>query len=142
MKRALLLILLVAGVGAGAFGLTRWLGRPAEPADSLDWMAAEFSLGPEQRAAIARLHADYAPVCERHCEEIYQARVRLDAASEAETAVARAELVRLEAVCTESTLAHLRAVAAHMEPAAARRFLKLVEPKLAGHGHEAPLGLP
>lgn len=131
MKRALLLIVLVVAVGAVAFVVTRGL-VPRPPADSLDWMTREFELTPAQRAAIDRLHADYAVVCERHCAAIIAAREAGDPV----------ELRRLETVCNESTRAHLRAVAAHMEPAAARRFLELVEPKIADHRHEAPLGLP
>lgn len=115
-----------------SFGVTRWLGREQPPADSLEWMTREFALTAEQRAAIARLQADYSVVCEAHCAAIMAARDAGDPA----------ELGRLEAVCTVSTREHLHRVAACMDPEAGRRFLALVEPKLAGHRHEAPLGLP
>ncbi len=132
MKRLLQLVVLILAVGGVSFGVTRWLAREQPPADSLEWMTREFSLSADQRAAIARLQADYAVVYEAHCVAIMAARDAGDPA----------ELKRLETVCTTATRAHLHAVAACMDPAAARRFLALVEPKLAGHRHEAPLGLP
>lgn len=132
MKRLLQLVVLILAVGAVSFGVTRWLAREEPPADSLEWMTREFSLTAEQRSAIAGLQARYAVVCEAHCAAIMAARETGDPA----------ELRRLEAVCTTATREHLHAVAACMDPEAARRFIALVEPKLAGHRHEAPLGLP
>lgn len=132
MKRVWPLFALILVVGAGAFGLTRWLGHDGSQADPLEWMTREFDLKPVQRDAIARLQADYSVVCERHCEAIARARRAGDPA----------ELARMEIMCTTATHAHLREVAAQMDQDQGRRFLELVEPKLDAFRHEAPLGLP
>jgi hypothetical protein len=78
-----------------------------------------------------RLQIAYAPVCEAHCGAVAAAQDALSAATdEPARAAARAELARLERVCSEATRAHLQAVAALMEPAQAARFLALMEPRV------------
>lgn len=142
MRRITLLLVLIVTAGVGSFGLTRWFAKPPIPTDALAWMATEFSLTPAQRTRIAALQADYMVVCDRHCAAIADAKSKLAEASPATRAQAEADMQRLEVICIDSTRAHLRAIAAQMEPVAGRRFLALVEPKLAGFRHEAPLGLP
>ncbi len=142
MNRVLALILLAVAVGVVSFGISRQMAKSTAPADSLDWMTAEFDLTAQQRADIVKLQTDYAVICERHCAAIANAKDRLAAASAADISQAEADMKRLELVCITSTREHLREVAAQMEPTAGRRFLALVEPKLAGFQHEAPLELP
>lgn len=140
MKRGLTLLAIVLLVGAGSYALTR-LFWPAPPADEdqVAWLTREFELSPTQAAAVERLHLDYIPLCSDHCARIVEARERL-AASPADPAL-QAEVRRLERVCQEATLAHVREVAACMPPDQGRRFLALVEPRILQHDHQAAFGL-
>ncbi|MDR1280537.1 MAG: hypothetical protein LBK99_06910 [Opitutaceae bacterium] len=144
MKRALCIIVSALAAGLLAFGLTAWLARPSvsAPAGELAWLRAEFLLTPAQAAAVEKLHAAYEPVCEEHCARVRQARADLDGTVTPEArAAATAELARLERLCKDTTRAHLREVAACMDPAQARRFLALTEPRLDATAHAGPVGI-
>ncbi len=140
-KRWALLFACALAAGLIAFGVTRWSCRASDLTgeDEVAWLRKEFRLNAAQTAAIEKLHDDYHPVCMEHCRRIALAKARLAAATD--PAPAKAELARLEAVCHDATLAHLRRVAAVMPPEQAERFLALVLPKVSGQTHDAPLGL-
>ena len=140
MKRLLTLLAVVALVGAGSYGTARLLW-PAPPADEdqVAWLTREFRLTPAQSAAVKQLHYDYIPVCSDHCAMIVAARENL-AARPADAAL-QAEVMRLEKICQQATLAHVREVASHMPADEGRRFLSLVEPRILRHDHQAVFGL-
>ncbi len=142
MKRYLILVGLVVAVAAGSYTLTRGL-MPRGEEDQMTWLRREFKLTAAQAAAVEKLQADYQPVCAGHCRLIMAARERLAAlASEASAKeAAQADLIRLEQTCNDATLAHLRMIAAQMDPDQGHRFLTLVEPKVSRHAHQGPLGL-
>jgi hypothetical protein len=133
MKRALVFLLGLAVAATFAYFATqRLIGRGGE--DQLTWLRREFKLTAAQTAAIERLQTAYAPVCAEHCRLIQEATTRATPVP--------AEIARLEQVCHEATLRHLREIAAVMAPAEARRFLALVEPKVTTRpSHDGPLGL-
>jgi hypothetical protein len=133
MKRMLVFLLGLAVAATLAYLVTqRFIGRAGE--DQLTWLRREFNLSAEQTAAIDRLQSAYAPVCAEHCRLIQQATTR--------TAPSPDEIARLEQICHDATVQHLRAIAAVMAPAEARRFLALVEPKVATRRtHDGALGL-
>lgn len=140
MKRWFTLLTIVLCVGAGSYGLTRWLGpAPKADEDHLSWMAREFDLTAEQKTCVEKLQRDYIPVCSDHCALIVDARERLAARPE-DTAL-RQEVAALERRCQQATLAHVRQVAACMTPAQGRRFLALVEPRILHHDHQAAFDL-
>lgn len=144
--------LIAIAAAAAAFGITHAAlrstrvssetrGSGTAETTEFAWLQSEFRLTAEQTSAVAKLHDDYDPVCMTHCRAIIKARAKLSAAPASEQPAARAELTRLEAVCHDATLAHLKRVAAVMSPDQGARFLALVEPKLSGQNHAAPLGL-
>jgi len=140
MKRWLTLFAVVVLVGAGSYALTRlFWPAPATNEDQVTWIAREFKLTSDQKAAVEKLHHDYLPVCSDHCALIVEARERL-AAKPADAAL-QAEVARLERRCQQATLAHVREVAACMAPEQARRFLALVEPRILHHHHQAAFDL-
>ncbi len=139
MKRLLTLLAVVFVVGAASYGVTRLLTPPPADEDQVAWLAREFSLDATQTQAVRQLHDDYIPVCSDHCAAIVAAREKL--AANPQDAALQAEVSRLEHVCQQSTLAHVRAVAACMAPAEGRRFLALVEPRILRHDHQAAFGL-
>jgi hypothetical protein len=138
MKRYVILLALAVVVAAGSYAITRGL-MPRGEEDQLAWLTREFKLTPAQTTAVEKLQADYQPVCAGHCRLIMAAHDRLAAAPN-DTAV-QAEITRLEQMCNQATLAHLREVAAQMAPEQGRRFLTLVEPKVSRHAHQGPFGL-
>ena len=138
MKRYATLLALAFAVATVSFFLTRGLMPRAEE-DQKAWLRREFKLNASEAAAVDKLQADYQPVCAGHCRLIMEARDRLGARPD--DAAAQAEVVRLEGVCHDATLKHLREIAAVMAPDQGRRFLTLVEPKVSRHQHEGPLGL-
>lgn len=140
MKRLILLAIVVIVAGVGSYCLTRIL-VPPPPAheDQIVWLQREFNLSDEQMARVSRIHRDYIPVCSDHCAAVVDARERLAAAPD--DAGLRAEVARLEQTCSESTLQHVRDIAACMNQHEGRRFLQLVEPRIARHQHQSPFGL-
>lgn len=147
MKRLAFLALIAVALGFVAYALTRRMPTPTAPQNEVAWLVNEFRLTPEQAREIEALHAAYAPVCARHCAEIFTVRARLaELAHDGETQSpeylqAKAEMARLIDTCTRSTRAHLESVATVMPPEAAQRYLSLVEPKLSRHDHAQPIGL-
>lgn len=140
MKRLLLLAIVVIVAGAGSYALTRLLAPPPpEHEDQIVWLKREFRLSAEQTARIERVLNDYIPVCSDHCAAIVDARERLAAAPQ--DADLRAEVARLEQACQIATLQHVRDIAACMPEQQGRRFLQLVEPRIARHQHHGPFGL-
>lgn len=140
MKRWLTLFAVVALVGAGSYGLTRlFWPAPSVNEDQVTWIAREFKLTSDQKAAVEKLHRAYLPVCSDHCALIVEARERL--AAKPHDAALQAEVVRLERRCQQATLAHVREVAACMAPEQGRRFLALVEPRIVHHDHAAAFDL-
>lgn len=140
MKRLLTLLAVVLLVGAGSYGITRLVWpAPSPDEDQLTWLAREFELTPTQLEAIRQLHYDYLPICSDHCAAIVDAREKL--AARPDDAQLRAEVTRLEQVCQQATLRHVREVSAHMSPDQGRRFLALVEPRITRHDHQAAFGL-
>lgn len=139
MKRLLVILAVVVLVGAGSYGITRLVVPPPADEDQIVWLTREFKLTPAQAATIEALHLAYIPVCSDHCAAIVAARERL-ASSPADPNL-RTEVLRLERICQEATLQHVRAVAAHMDAAQGARFLALVEPRILRHEHHAAFGL-
>ncbi len=138
MKRSLILSVFAIGLAAAAFFLARGLA-PQGDEDQQAWLRREFKLNPAQTAAVEKMQAAYQPVCAEHCRLIIAARDRL--AASPNDAPAQQEVARLEDVCQEATLGHLRELAAQMPPNQGSRFLALVEPKVSRHQHQGPLGL-
>jgi hypothetical protein len=140
MKRLLTLFAVVLLVGAGSYGVTRLVWpAPSPDEDQLTWLAREFELTPTQLEAVRKLHYDYLPVCSDHCAAIVDAREKL--AARPDDPQLRAEVMRLEKVCQDATLRHVREVSACMSPHHGQRFLALVEPRISRHDHQAAFGL-
>jgi hypothetical protein len=142
MKRYLILLTLAASVAGGSFFLTRGIAPKVTShgdEDQQTWLQREFKLNPAQAAAVAKMQAAYQPVCAEHCRLIMAAHDRL--AAHPDDAAAQQEVTRLEQICHDATLQHLRVVAAQMSPEQGRRFLALVEPKVSRQQHDGPLGL-
>jgi hypothetical protein len=138
VKKIVLSVVFVITVAAASYAVTRGLwSAPNE--DHPSWLRREFKLNESQLAAIEKLQIDYAPICTEHCHQVMRTRRQLSAAPQDVTL--QAEIRRLEEICRAATTEHLRRVAAEMSPAQARRFLALMEPKVAHHDHAAPLGL-
>lgn len=135
MKTLPLIALILAAAGLGYLATSRMLSLPSDTVSEqarLDWLAHEFALTPDALATIRRLKADYAPICADHCAAIAVAdRSLADATTAAARASAEAELDRLRKVCADSTRRHLADVAACMPPAQGRRFLEMMEPRVA-----------
>lgn len=114
----------------------------AEAGDVLAWMHCEFRLSEAQFAAIRALHGDHRRICAEHCAAVGAAQSRLEAArragDRAGVAAAEAEKMQAETVCRVSVEAHVRQVAALMDPAQGERYLRLVLPRLAALDHAGP----
>lgn len=152
MKRwATILGLAIVTLVLSYWGAGQWHARELTKLNQVDggnlaWLRTGFDLSAEQFAAVTALHRDYATVCTQHCADILAAQRKLDelragAADASELAAAARELERLETVCNDATLAHIRRVAALMPEEAAGRFLALVEPHLASQPHDGDRGL-
>lgn len=140
MRRLLILVGVTLLVGLGSYALTRqfWPASLADE-DQIGWLTREFDLTPAQARAVAKLHDDYVPRCSDHCARIAAARDKL--AADPANPMAQAEVARLERLCQQATLAHVREVAACMDRRQSERFLALVEPRILHHDHQAAFGL-
>lgn len=126
----LLPVIAVVGYRATEACLAIIAGEPS-PETRLDWLAREFKLSPEAVSAIQRAQEDYAPICAEHCAAIADVEKRLAAATPTQRAQVEADLIRLRAVCATATRAHLETVAGCMPPDQGRRFLAMMEPRVA-----------
>jgi len=110
--------------------------------DEVGWLVREFNLSSQQADEVQRLHEEFQPICEMHCDAVRQAKAVLTAAtSDAERTAAEARLLELEEVCHQATREHLQRVAALMPPTEAERYLELIQPRLSEHQHAEPFGL-
>jgi len=147
MKRIVAFAVLALAVAATAYGVTRYL-QARQPEDPWAWMRREFHLTDAQFARVRALHQAYQPVCADHCRRILAARVRLEELGRAGTpdpaaqAGARAAWDALCAECNRATLAHLREMAAAMNPDDGRRYLALTVPRVEGNEHRGPRDVP
>lgn len=140
MKRLLTLLAVVLVIGVASYGIARrTMSAPPADEDQIEWLTREFRLNTAQAAAVKKLHYDYLPVCSDHCAMIVAAREKL-AEKPGEPALAD-EVTRLEKICQQATLAHVREVASNMDADQGRRFLSLVEPRILRHDHQAVFGL-
>lgn len=133
MKAATLVVLVLAGLGAGYLATHRALRPPQTltAEDKLDWLSREFSLAPAEVVEIRRVQEAYAPICAKHCADIAAAEHALGiAVTPADRIAAEAELERLRTVCAEATRGHLRAVAALMPRGEGERFLRMMKSRV------------
>jgi hypothetical protein len=147
MRRIVIFIALIVAVAAGAYGVTYYYGSSRQPEDQWTWLRREFDLNDAQLARIHALQAAYQPVCAGHCSRIMAAQGRLAAlvrAREQNTPEYLATLSQWEAVkreCNAATFQHLEAVAAVMSPAAGRRYLSMMVPRIVTRDHLGPMGV-
>lgn len=136
--------------GAAATGVTCYVMRSeptlhaaAATGDVMAWLRTDFHLTDAQFAAIRKLHESYAPGCEEHCRLIREATKISDALRTAKNgdpealAAAEQKVQELRAMCATAITVQVRQVAALMSPEDGRRYLALVEPKIAGFDHTA-----
>jgi hypothetical protein len=144
-KTLALLCVVAVVIGLAAYQLGRDTGvhEALAKKDALAWLRTDFRLTDAQFATIRRLHEAYAVVCEQHCQAIQEAAIRrnqLKAApgtDAAALAAADRKVEELREVCETAIAAHVREVAAQMEPEQGRRYLALVLPKIADFDHRA-----
>lgn len=143
-----LAVLVAVALGCGAF-MFHFACDPQTHAavrdgDVMRWMRCEFHLTDAQYAEIVRLHEEQSARCAVHCAAVQTARAGIEAALSAGDhegiEAARKAVGAAEAVCMNSTEAHVRRVAAVMAPEEGRRYLEMVLPRVAGIDHEAPPG--
>lgn len=124
------------------FSCDRTAHAAARDGDVMTWMRHEFCLSDSQYTAILQLHEEHSVVCAQHCADVRAARQALETATARgevpAVAIAAQELRRTEEVCRTSTEAHVRRVAAKMDPAAGVRYLAMVLPRLSGLDHKGP----
>ena len=142
-KRLAGFLLLVLAVAATAFGLTCYLSsRKTE--DQWTWLRREFRLTDAQYARILALHEAYQPICAVHCTRIRALQERMAelerSGAKASPAYVAAEQEWREVTreCNQATLLHLERVAGEMDPAAGRRYLDLMVPRIARRDHCKP----
>jgi hypothetical protein len=159
MKRAALILLLALTAGFAGYHFTPTTRTtralkliipltklvPATPVQQLDWLRLEFHLTDAQFAQVRALHVAYLPVCAEHCRRIMIAQDRLAElahAGQKDTpayAAAAKEWRDLTEQCDAATLAHVQAVAAAMDPAEGKRYLEMMDPRIARQTHLRPL---
>jgi hypothetical protein len=152
MRRALIILMLGAGLGLLAAAGTYWsltaghraLLRQEQP--ELAWLRAEFQISPGDFARISELHQAYLPRCAELCQRIAEreARIRelLDEADrltpEIEGLLREAAETRVE--CQRNMLEHFFQVSRAMPAEQGRRYLAWVKEKTFRMDHEP--GLP
>ena len=143
-KGALLLAaaVLVAVVSSLAYYQVRSLSAGDPWEDELGWLRHEFSLTDNQWEKVVDLHVAYRPECQRLCDKVSAAQLRLDQAIAASDGVsedvelALAELARIKKECHRSMLEHAYRVGAVMEPEQRQRYLDKVTAQLTVHGRD------
>lgn len=110
--------------------------------DDLAWIRMEFKLTPSQLRQIEAVHGAYQSVCQRHCDEIAEARMTLAAARGQkrppdEIAAAESQLGQLDEACKAGTTAYVREIAGIIGGEEGGRYLAIVLPRVACFDHSA-----
>lgn len=106
----------------------------------LEWLRREFHLNDAQFAAVEKLHYEYAPRCEQMYEQISSVYQRADYLMEVSDQVTPEieetlnECSHLNDECRRASLRHAFAVAQHMPPKDASRYLRLMRARIMEPG--------
>jgi hypothetical protein len=153
MKRGFFTLLLVVVVAVGVYGISYWCAIApardmlARSGGEMEWLRHEYHLNDAQFARIEQLHREYTPKCDRMCEKIMKADVRLDeiiganASVTPEVEAALKESAAVQEECRQAMLGHIYAVSAEMSREDGARYLqmmktRIIEPAL---GHETAI---
>jgi hypothetical protein len=106
----------------------------------LEWLRREFQLSDTQFAAVRQVHEEYAPKCEQMCARIAEANAKADrliranrtVTPEIETALKEAATLNEE--CHRAMLGHVYAVAGHMAPEQASRYVERMRERILEPG--------
>lgn len=151
MKRALLILIGLIALAAGAFVLSYVAGDRlccaigSGRTNELTWLRDEFQLGDAELGRISRLHESYRPVCDRMCLQLAGKRDELDRALAGSTNVTPEiqrlleGLANLHAECQTTMLRHFHEVAATMPPEPAKRYLDEMKRVTLGIDGRPPL---
>ncbi len=149
MKRLAVLIIL-GGLAAAIAGAASYTAATREttalltrPGGEMEWLRHEFQLSDAQYAQIQAAHEAYRPTCDKLCERIAKAHLKLRQLIDTgqgvtpEVQAALAECAAVELDCREAMLKHVQTVGAYMNPESAARFRRIMEQRIvaaAKHG--------
>ena len=147
MKRLVPLLILgvVAGLATAAFVrlgcCDAGLAHSAGCGDTRCWFRVEFGLDAKTIDAIEASQKRFAVECAGHCRVVAEAEAALKKlpsdASDAERAAAREAVAAADRACRTAREEHVRRIAALMPAAEGKRYLDIVSPRLAKHGHSS-----
>jgi hypothetical protein len=136
----ILILAIVAALGGYAI-YYRAATAPAatmlsKPAGEMEWLKREYRLSDSQFARIQELHREYAPKCDRMCENISKANARLDRLIKAsrtftpEMDAALGECVAVQSECRRALLRHIFAVSAEMSAEDGARYVEMMKERI------------
>lgn len=151
MKKIVLVHLLAIGLALAGYATyyhcataaARTMSAQAD--GGMEWLRREYHLSDAQFARVQQVHRDYAPKCDRMCEQIGKANARLDEliltnkTYTPEVAAAMKECLAVQGECRQALLAHIYAVSAEMSPADGSRYLEMMKSRIVepAVGHAA-----
>lgn len=148
MRRPLLNLLLLAGLGIAVVALTSGLVRRicvhqmSHSGDDLAWLKQEFKLSAADLDRVRKLHEGYLPRCREFCQRIATQKDELDTLLADGKGVTPAveEKIRviaaLRAECQTAMLRHFHDVSAAMPAEQGQRYLREMQ-RLTMGDHEA-----
>jgi hypothetical protein len=142
MRKALILIFIVAMVTLGGYAVTYWCATGSaksmltKPGGEMEWLRREYHLNEVQFARVQQLHHQYAPKCDLMCAHIAKANARLNQLIDTnkkvtpEVTAAMAECLAAQEECREAMLGHVYAVSAEMSPEDGARYLQMMKAQI------------
>ena len=147
MKRLVPLLVLGAVVALATAVFVRrgccdaGLAHSAGCGDTRCWFRVEFGLDAKTLDAIEASQKRFAVECAGHCRAVVAAEAALKKLSSdapvADLAAAREAVAAAEKICRDARDEQVRRIAALMPAAEGKRYLDIVLPRLAKHGHSS-----
>jgi hypothetical protein len=138
VKRLLLVLAVALLAGGAACGLYyHHRVAPVQAEDEMHWLRREFRLTDAQIAEIQRMDRAYRPICDGHCKDYMEAHDRLMAMLAhsrtwtPDMSQTMERLYRVEMECHRDMLKHAFEVSTVMAPEEARRYLAMIESRVA-----------
>lgn len=142
MQKGLFILILAIVSAIGGYAIYyRAATTPAatmlsKPAGEMEWLKREYHLSDSQFQRIQGLHREYAPKCDRMCENISKANERLDQLIKTnrtftpEMDAALSECVAVQSECRRALLRHVFAVSAEMSAEDGARYVKMMKARI------------
>jgi hypothetical protein len=137
--KAICILILILGAGVTTFYLTRSkrmesAAAPYNTLPELAWIRTDLGLTEPQYARVADLHVNYSPECMKMCQQIAEAREKVEVLAKKSRVItpeydaALEELAAVQLKCRRAMLNHIYRTASLLDETQSAKYLQMVLP--------------